>query len=641
MEISLLLKQNIAKAVKNLYGLDVQNIVIEHPENSKWGDYATNVALGLSKELKQAPLEIAKKICYEIQSFDLIFESDGQKYQIFEKIDIASPGFINFTLSIDWLRNVLYEVLTQKGNYGVGKSGSGKRIALEHSNVNPNKAAHVGHLRNACVGQFLEKSYENLGYEVEVQYYANDLGVQVATSAMGVQKIKNISPENYKKYDHFAWEVYSKMESMIAADPLLQKERQDLLVKLEDPNCVESINQKTLAKKIIIEQLKTFQKIGIDYDIVIHESDIVNLKLWETAFEKLKVNENVYYAKEGKSQGCWLVKMKLEASTNAEVDVEEDKIIVRSNGVPTYTGKDIAYHMWKYGLLGKDFCYEEWKTGTQAKPLWMTSSDSTCKPSGVTFSNVDFVFDVIGVEQTYAMSVVKTALKYLGYEQQSENMKHVNYGFVYLSKETAGKLGIDTSDGKPFYAMSGRKGWGVKIDDLVDMVDSKLKADFGNFSAVEAVRNAAVKFQMLKLNTFQDLVFDLEEALDFKGYSGPYLQYTYARTFSVLEKAGWLDRIEGLFVSSYVWEPSELEVVRELYKYQEVAVFSALRFAPNLLCEYLFSLAKKFNAMYANVSILNAESVDAKNFRLMLAKSVGQVLKNGLWLLGIDVVERM
>jgi len=637
MEISALVKEHIKRAVKDVYDMEIDDILVEHPDKETWGDFSSNVSLKISKLIKQSPMEVAKKLCYKICGYEL--------NNVFDEVYFAQPGFINFRLSKEWLQNVPLLVNKTNDYYGRDETGEGKRIALEHSNVNPNKATHIGHLRNACIGQFIERIYEFLGYNVEVQYYSNDLGVQVATSMMGVEKINDIRPENYEKYDHYAWDVYSRMETMINNNADLTAEREDLIKKLEDPDNPISKKQKKIAFKILVENLKTFQNLGFDYDVVVNESDIVYLRLWEKTFEMLKNNDNVYLATDGVSKGCWLVRMSANKNSTDKMgnkEHEEDKIIVRSNGVPNYTGKDIAYHMWKFGLLGIDFNYNKLNTKTQAKQLWITSYLAQKVKENTTFTGVDIVFDVIDVKQTYAIEAVKTSLAYLGFKDQSKNMKHINYGFVYLSRATAKELGIDISDNKQKYGMSGRKGWGIKIDDFIKMVDKKLLDDYGAADSLVDVRNGAIKFEMLKYNTFQDLVFDLKDSLNIKGYSGPYIQYTFARTNSVLEKSeNYLEKMTELRTSNVGLNEKELALLKWVYRFPEIVKKSASEFAPNILCEYLFEFCHRFNSFYNDVPILNAVSEEEKFLRLNMTKSVNIILKNGLFLLGIEAPLRM
>ncbi len=650
--INHVIKESIKKAIWNLYEIEipVEQIHIEHPNNLEWGDYATNVALKLSAQLKQSPIDIAKKLSYELNDLEYEVSHDIHKYHIFKKISYANPGFINFSMSDSWLQYVLYEIIANEHSYGSGEIFKDVGVALEHSNVNPNKAAHIGHLRNACIGQFIERVYEKLGGDIEVQYFDNDLGVQVTTSLMGTKHITQISPEDYDKFDHYAWDVYSKMESLIEKSEDLKKEREELMKRLEDENDAVSKEQEELSKKILVEQLRTFKQLGFDYDVVIRERDIVSLGIWDEAFEILKKNENVYFAESGSSKGCWLVKMSKNGDNeNTENKaVEEDKIIVRSNGVPTYTGKDIAYHMWKFGLLKKDFYYEKLDVKTQDKPLWITTSNAKSdsqNDNNLTFSGVDKVINVIDVKQTYAMESVKNSLMYLGYVNQAENMHHVNYGFVYLSPNTAEKLGIDISYGKSQYGMSGRKGWGIKIDDFIQIVDNKIMDEHGDFATREVVRNGAIKFEMLKYNTFQDLVFDMDSALNLVGFTGPYIQYTHARANSVLSKSGYMfdehnfmllvEEMEGKLADK------EIDILRLIYQFTEIIEKSALEFSPNLLCTFLFDLSQKYNSFYNDLPILMADTEELKKFRLTLTHAVKIVINNGLYLLGIDAPDKM
>lgn len=642
MAIDEVISANIKQAFKELFGLDLSQVGVEHPQNPLWGDYSTNVALITTKDLGKAPVVVAKEVLHWFQGLDL------QEY--FEDISVAGPGFINFTLSKNYLLAQAILVLKEADNFGASSVGGGKKIALEHSNVNPNKAAHIGHLRNAVIGQFLERVYEFIGYDVKVQYYSNDLGVQVSTSLLGMEKLgAEVDATRYKKFDHYAWDVYAKISQMIDADPALKKELDDLLVKLDNRDPKISRQQSELSKKILTDNLLTFASLDIDYDLIVYESSIKDMLMWEKTFEILKKNEKVYLATEGKSKGCWLVKMgkvesPLVAGANESVTVEEDKIIVRSNGIPTYTGKDIAYHMWKYGLLSMDFNYTKVLTEHQGKDLYETDPQGVIK---ITFSNSDVVMDVIDVRQTYAILAVKNALAYLGYKTQSDNFIHINYGHVYLSHATATKLGYsgEEADDKQI-AMSGRKGVGVKIDDFIEMVEEALKGSFGNFPNVKDVRNAVIKFDILRYDTFQDVVFDINTALNLKGFTGPYIQYTHARANSVLEKAGYMAVPESL---DYMLEKytkleinqSAVEVLKVIYKFPEVVMQSAKQYAPNLMCVYLYDLCQKFNSFYNDSPILHAETLDIKDFRLFLTVASKQVIKNGLYLLGITAVDRM
>lgn len=636
------IKDLIALAVSQEFNLTLSadSVAVEAPANELWGDYSSNIAMTLVKELKQSPMAIANSICYRIKATNPTFTYKDVQTPVFDDIQPAAPGFINFKFSSQWLLSVLNQVIVSDKGYGSSDLGRARVVALEHSNVNPNKAPHIGHLRNAVIGEFIEKIYEFLGYDVQVQYYSNDIGVQVATSYLGTLKCRDIKQTSYDRIDYYAWDVYAEISEALANNPSLKAELEDILIQVEDPSSVVATEVATLADSILAAQLDTFSRLLITYDVIIHERDILYLKLWEECFTLLKQNPNVYLATEGKSKGCWLVRF---AGDSGSDNYEKDKIIVRSNGVPTYTGKDIAYHMWKFGVLSKDFSYKLVNTSTQDKKLWETTMLST--KEDVSFTNADIVIDVIDQKQTYAIDVVKQALSFLGYDKESQNMHHVNYGFVYLSSTTAKMLGVAVDDEKEQYAMSGRKGVGIKVLDLIAIVDKKVSELFGSFSNAQEVTIGALKFEFLKYNTYNDIVFDLESSLNIKGFSGPYLQYTHARAASLLNKAGSL-LSEGLLeevLDSVPFAISDLElaILRHIAKFDDIVVRSAYDFSPNMLCEYLFKLAKLFNTFYNDMPVLNAEPMQLRDFRLFITKSTKIVLHNGLSLLGISAPEKL
>ena len=639
MDVANLIKAQIKEVFSRLYGVELSDIGLEHPQNPTWGDYSSNVALINAKKLGKSPGSVAKEL------LDGLRKSAIGEY--FSDIVSAGPGFINFKLAKQHHIDTIIDILLQGDVFGSSDTGKGLRVALEHSNVNPNKAAHIGHLRNAVLGQFLERVYEFIGYDVKVQYYANDLGVQVSTSLLGLKELGgSYKVSNYPKYDHYMWDIYADISSRIGDNPLLKQKLDKILIDLDSREPKISEEQQELSRKVLKDNIATFANLGITYDLIVYESSIKDMHMWEKTFNILKSNENVYFAKSGKSEGCWLVRMGNTGSTekieSADI-VEEDKIIVRSNGIPTYTGKDIAYHMWKFGLLNADFKYHLVNKTYQKNPLYETSTEGEEKDI-FTLSNM--VINVIDVKQTYAIDAVRKSLVYLGYSTQASNLIHVNYGHVYLSKATALTLGYDVPEGDDRVAMSGRKGLGVKIDDFITMVDNRLKQDHGDFPNLVHVRNSAIKFDMLRYDTFQDVVFDIDSALNFKGFTGPYIQYTYARTNSLLDKSGYTAHPEDFTdlkekFSGLVLGASEQEVLKVLYKFPEVVLESAKKYAPNLICNYLYDVCQKFNSFYNDSPIISAQPAELKEFRLMLTSATKQVIKTGLYLLGITAVDRM
>lgn len=637
-----LIQKNMAEQIKLIYGIELpsKTIVVEIPQNEKFGDYSCNIAMVIAKDLKQSPIEIAKRLSYELQELPNSFTLDSSNMPLFSNIEAVAPGFINFHYSDNWLLSLLISLQSENTHYGSSTIMPVHHIALEHSNVNPNKAPHIGHLRNAAIGVFIEKIYEFLGQNVNVQYYSNDVGAQVATSFLGSKEVSTILPQNYNRFDYYAWDIYAEISTQLEDDPILKSKLDKILQVVEDPDDPLSKEVASFADKVLADQIQTFNELGITYDVIIHERDIVYTKMWEKCFEILKKNPNFYLATHGKSAGCWLLKNTSEQVSTEQDDFEKDKIIVRSNGVPTYTGKDIAYHMWKFGLLDKDFGYENYEISTQHADLYQTRTQRLSDETK-TFSYADSVIDVIDQKQTYAINAVKEALLLLGYAKQAQNMQHINYGFVYLSLETAMQLGLKIHEGMTRYEMSGRKGIGVKILDFIKLVDSRMATDYGDFPAKKEVRNGAILFEMLKYNTYNDLVFDIDTALNVKGFSGPYIQYTHARICSVLKKAENTNiKIDVNFNTSTV-DIDALLLIRQLARFDEIVQRSALEFAPNLLCEYLFKVSKLFNAFYNDHSFIGAESPELRDFRLNVGICTRIVLRNGLQLLGIVAPERV
>lgn len=633
MEIVSLIKESLGEVINSLYKVKIEEIGLEHPQNPLWGDYSSNIAMVSARKLGSSPAALSGEIAKNLQHL----LTTG----LFESIEVAGPGFINFRLSRKFYLAQMLKPLKELDSFGNQDIGKGTRVALEHSNVNPNKAAHIGHLRNAVIGQFLDRAYKALGYDVKVQYYANDLGVQVSTSLLGMKRYgENYDTSKYKKFDHYAWEIYSRITEELLLDDELKHELEDMMAGLESGDQLISKEQFNLSQKVLKDNITTFAALNIDYDLIVYESSVKDMSMWEKAFEMLKLNENFYLATDGPSKGCWLVKMD---SVKTDNNIEDDKILVRSNGIPTYTGKDIAYHLWKFGLLGRDFLYTKKDLGTQKEVLYETTSHGNAMD---TFMPSDIVMDVIDVRQTYAIDAVRKSLQYLGYTKQSANLIHVNYGHVYLSGKSASDLGFSVDKLSSQIAMSGRKGIGVKIDDFIEMVDKRLLLDHGKFSNSLDVRNAAIKFDLLRYDTFQDIVFDIDYALNLKGFTGPYLEYTHARLFSLLEKAGFVGDIEKHddLLSRFgglALDACELDVMKHIYKFPEIVLESALKFAPNMLCVYLYELCQRYNSFYNDSPIINAKTEELKEFRLLLSASVRQVLKNGLYLLGINAVDRM
>ena len=653
----------VLHAVKEVFPeikIELEDVELDHPPLEQHGDYFTNIALQLAKSNHTNPRETAQKIVESLKTDTKMRPhisvrkeedklSDGP---VWEKVEVAGPGFINFYLKEEVLIKQVEKVLEEEESFGENATGKGKKVALEHTNVNPNKALHIGHLRNGCIGQAMERLWEACGYDVEVQYYVDDTGDQVAGTVLALKTLK-IEPQEGIKFDHFSWDMYARISSMYETDEEIAQKKQEILHAIEQGDNEVAKFTKEVATKIIYDNLLTCHWYGFDYDVLIWEGDILRLGLWKRAFEILKKSAAFKLETEGKNKGCWVIK---DEATGGQLG--GDKVLVRSNGTVIYAGKDIAYHMWKFDLLGVDFNYNLFPDAPQVKPLWTTTSEEGKGNPGI--GKADIVLNVIDLRQSFTLESVKLALKALGYPKQSENIHHIAYGVVYLSEGSMKKMGFATEEGKKIYAMAGRKGIGIMADVLLDKVRLEVEKNFPDSTDLsQPIAVAAIKYSMLTYNTFSDIVFDLEQALSLSGVSGPYIQYTYARARSVLRKAETshlsLDTGKNSLVTNdqSLLTSEEQSILRYLYRFPEVILQSAQTYSPNLLCAYLFELAKRFNNFYNNVPILSVGAIhespktrahhDAplQNFRLALTQATSIILANGLSLLGIEVLERM
>lgn len=592
-------------------GFTDEQINLERPLDEKNGDYSTNVAMVMAKKIGRNPREIAEEIISQTHFSD-----------IFERVEVAGGGFINFYLSKKALADNISEIIEKKSDYGKTQTNSDKKVVLEHTNVNPNKALHVGHLRNACLGSAIERILESSGYDVEVQNYIDDTGVQVAGTALGLRELSPTQMEG-EKFDHFASRVYVQAMEKIEQDPDFKGKQAEIIHALDKHEGEIAVYVKDLAKKILIENLKSMHEFEIDYDLLVWESDIIGFDFWLAAFELLKKSDKFYKAEDGKNAGCYVID-----------DVMGDqKVIVKSNSVVTYTGKDIAYHLWKYNLLGKDFLYKKFEKTAQQKDLFTTDPDGEQSDK---FGRADMVVNIVDVRQNFPQQAVKESLKALGYHDQSAKMNHVGYGVVNLSAKTAESLGVDTSSAQSSYAMSGRKGIGVLADSLLEEAIKLVKKNHPQTESAKQVALGAIKYYMLNYNPYSDIVFDFETALNIYGNSGPYIQYAHARCASLIQKAS--DRKEG--EPTVDFNEAELSLAKHLERYCDVITASGENFSPNLLCNYLFELAKKFNAFYATCQIIN-ESDEVFSSRMKLVRATKQILANGLGLLSISAPDKM
>ncbi|WP_409347161.1 arginine--tRNA ligase [Paenibacillus sp. MBLB4367] len=594
------------------------HVAVEHPASPENGDYSTNVAMTLAKALRKPPLGIAHDL------LELLQEEESVK-GLFSKVEAAAPGFLNFYL--DWQKWSSKDFDADSGG-----TRSPEKVIVEHTSINPNKSAHIGHLRNSCIGDTIARMMKRTGHKVEVHNYIDDLGNQLADTVVGM--LHKSTEGTYARFGDFCWETYAKVNKAYKETPELQHERTAVLHELEKGSGNTAWFGLLVAERIVREHLEEMKQFGIGYDVLVWESSIVREGFWLQAFELLRSTSVFRQEEEGKLAGCWVLKQSEETEeASGKEDFHADKVLVRSNGVLTYTAKDIAYHLWKFGVLGKEFRYRKFADG-----LWSTHADGVKKRIG----QADTVINVIDHRQEYPQTMVKQALQALGFGKQADRLKHVSYGVVSLSADTAAGLGLDTSDGKHAYPMSGRQGIGIKVTDLLNRMEQSIDAKRSRKAGLSsrAIAAAAIRYSLLRFHLQTEVVFDLEQATEISGNTGVYLLYAYARACSVLEKAG---REPGRPQHPAVLDTLEAQEQRllRLLAYWPETLQSAVReLSPNALCTYVYELASSFNHFYATCPILKGEGkLIAK--RIWITERFEQTLRDALSIIGLPAPKRM
>ncbi len=642
------LKEKITEFIKSEYDITLDSITLETPPNRALGDYACTVCFDLARKLKNAPRKIAEEIVAKMSLPDSI-----------HKMEIAGPGYINFYLE----RENFTSALLKNGFKIKSADEIDGSIIVEHTSINPNKTPHVGHLRNSVLGDTIARLGRNLGYDVIVQNYIDDTGVQVADVVVGLTEMKSMTLEDIKSIneplDRYCWDVYSDVSNWYHQDESRGEIRSGTLHALESGEGDIARTGDYVSKTIVKAHIELMKRIDIEYNLLVLESDVLGFKLWDDAFEKMKETGLIYYADEGDKKGCWVMNLK-DTEMFKEMD-DPDKILVRSNGTVTYTGKDIGYHYWKCGLIEKDFNYSVFHTYQDGSRVWTTTPDG--EPSARKFNGADIVINVIDIRQSYPQKVVKQAITSL--DPQKE-LHHFAYEMVALSPSTAEELGLRLSDEdkkKKFIEMSGRKGLGVKADDLLDsmILKSVEKITANNpeldkntvDKIAEQVTVGALRYFLLKFNKNKVIAFDLEEALNFEGDTGPYIQYSLVRVKSILrkynEKFGTEYKDYKDLISN--WDYNQIgndeesgetwDILFQLSGYEDVLnqVFSTLEFS--ILSSWMYTISQKFNSYYHKYNILQEEKSSLRENRLSVALAYLEIMSLIVEILGIPVPDKM
>ena len=609
------LKGEIAKALK----VDINQI--EEPE--KYGDFAY-ACFSLAREMKKDPKEIADELAKKL------------KIKFIEKIE-ATGSYLNFY--IDWKKVSPQLFKNMNEMYGKPEKIKEKKIMVEHTSTNPNKALHVGHIRNSSLGDSLMRILSFYGHNVEVANYIDDTGNQMAELVIGF-KILNMPIETKMKFDQYCGDdIYVKVNKMYETNPELLEKKKFITKKIEEGNNEIADFSNQIARRILLDQLKTCWRMSIYYDLLNKESDIIQLKLWEKAFELLKKKNFVYQAKDGEKEGCWLLRLSDLPEFKGMKDA--DATLVRSDGTIVYVGKDVAYAMWKHGLLKEDFNYSKFVSQPNDKILWTTTSKEG-ENKHPEFMGVDTSINVIDVRQSYYQDSVIAALKLIS--GKKIDYIHYDYDVVSLSSKTAKKLGIETKE--KFVHMAGRKGLFINTDVVLDELFKKALEETKKRNpdapedwlkeVAEKIAVGALRYELEKISPEKIIIFDIDEALRLDGNAAPYLQYTYTRASSILSKA---DKLEDFDVKQ-LKDDKEISIMKLLLKFADIIERSVKDLRPHYIANYLYELSVAFNEFYQSLPVLKAEE-DLKNARLKLVESVKIVLGNGLKLLGIPILEKM
>jgi arginyl-tRNA synthetase len=728
------LAQHIRDFLRRSYNVDVVRIVIEQPPSVKFGEYALPLAFELAKKLRKAPRKIAEEVVAGIGSIE-----------DFEKFEVAGAGYINARVNRAALALAVAQDEEPRTDVPSGK------ILVEHSSINPNKAAHIGHLRNAILGDTFVRLLQYAGRKVDVQNYIDNTGVQVADVVVGFQHLEKKSLSEIEqltrrpRFDYYCWDLYARTSQWYEQSPENKKIRLRTLHDLEQGRNETAAVAELISTAVLRRHLETMDRLDIEYDFLPRESEILHLHFWDAAFEKLKAAGVLYFESEGKNKGCWvmrragtskpltaenaeangsaekveisahdlrvdtyrsqggdqaavrithipsgivvisesentqkknreramdLLRVKLAETQNTGVSEEDQKVIVRSNGTVGYVGKDIAYHMWKFGLLGKDFGYRKFFLYPNQHQCWISAEQG--EPDHPHFGDVAEIYNVIDARQSEAQNTVIEALRGLGYNEQADHYTHFSYEMVALTPRCAAELGYELSEdekARSYIEVSGRRGFGVKADDLIDKliasaqkeVDSR-HAELDNSERQQISKQIAIgalRYFMLKYTKQSVIAFDFKDALSFEGETGPYAQYAVVRATNIFRKGGMdpdtfakkLGRnISSDELSKFLTakdkdkdkeKDSEADELWELWLAASKTAYLVdqciATTEPAYLAKHVFQLAQLFNTFYHRHPILAEADEQRKRFLLATAAVVRRELIRALGVMGIEV----
>ena len=637
-------RQELAAAVgariRELYDVE-HRPVVEIPPRRELGDLAFPAALHLARELKKPPRAIGEQLAAGFEPPDFVRE-----------VKVEGPGYLNMFL--DRSRSAALLLSEPLVDFAAHDK---QKVVVEHTNINPNKAAHVGHLRNAVLGDVVARLLRALGHPVEVQNYIDDTGVQLADVVVGFLDLRGLEPAAIaavpEPFDFHCWDLYSEVREWLEEDPERPRLRVETLHALERGEGRRAEAGRLIARRIVGRHLATMGRIGVGYDLLTHESAILGLDFFAQAFEQLKQSGVIRLEQEGKNAGCWV--MPLSGHEEFAGLEDPDKVIVRSDGTVTYVGKDIAYQLWKLGLLGRDFEYRFWPE----EEVWETTTEGAGEHPE--FGRAWEVVNVIDARQSYLQKIVKAAVAALGFGAAAERSVHFAYEMVSLSAATARQMGflVETDDGEggKNLEMSGRRGIGVKADDLLDRLIAKSSDEIAarnrDLAAAELtalasqIATAALRFFMVKATTTRMIAFDFDEALSFEGDSGPYLQYSAVRARNIrrrLAEEGLESEVDPAAVvelPAEIWADDLWDLALAVAQIPDRVRQAGEGLEPSLIARHALELAQKFNAVYHRHPILQEPDEQLRRVRLAATRIFARGMAELFYLLGIERPERM
>jgi len=636
------IKDVLRSTIRSQWNIEPPEITLSQTPKIELGELATPVSLALAKQLQRAPRGIAEELIARTGKIEGI-----------ERMEVAGAGYINFYVD---------RVATLRGSRVRGFATEAGKVIVEHTNINPNKAAHIGHLRNAAIGDTFVRILQAAGRNVEIQNYIDNTGVQVADVIVGLKHVEKKTIEDIQrmikdssvKFDYYCWDVYARVAAFYELEDPKHTLRAETLKEIEEGKSETARMAELVAMTIARCHLRTMARINVHYDLLPRESDILHLKFWDYAFRELRQRDAIFFESEGKNKGCWVMRLESEGH-------DDDKIIVRSNGTVTYVGKDIAYQLWKLGLLKQDFRYDVFEA---QENVWVTTS-SAGTPNHPSFGGGDTVYNVIDVRQSYLQNVVRQGLLGLGYEEQARRSIHFSYEVVALTPACAEELGIEISDEdrkRAHIEVSGRKGQGVKADDLLDTLENDAKQEVAKRNPelrksevaeiAHRIAVGALRYFLLKFTRNAIIAFDFREALNFDGETGPYLQYAAVRGNNIINKLREAEpdfdfsRVHQLLndpqLEAFLNESNDIwELLYLALRLDEIANQVIMTLEPATLAKYAFTLAQRFSLFYHRYRIISEEDPQKRLFYVLVVDLVRESLTKALDLMGIEVPRRM